>query len=545
MLQIRITLIFKTLYFWLPFLLLSFGILLSQKSELSTEFHKNNRKQLREKLPNNSVAIYFSAPVRNRANDVDFEYHQDPNFYYLTGWEEPHAVLLVYNTPQTDEEGTYSEKLYVRDRDARNEMWNGRQLGVSGALKMGFDRVVNKTEFSKQALDFDRFDTVLMFDFENDVRNRDNDTSDLYDLQKHFKKQINYPDDFDAVRYRLYQQIRTVNNEEVPSLKRRIYYMITSDKTLEDDPVIQDFLKIDEKTVLTDLKTRSAYLLKDYNFDIDQLSYIMASLREKKSPEEIILLKKAIRISTQGQIEVMKAIHPEMTEREVQGIHQLVFKIYGAAHEGYPSIVGAGDNACVLHYVTNDKTDLKKQLILMDLGAEYKGYTADVTRTIPVSGIFSPEQRAIYQIVFDAQTAGINAAINGTTFRAVSEATNEVVQKGLLALGLIEKKEEYRRYLPHGISHHIGLDVHDPGLYDKLSPSMVITVEPGIYIPEGSPCDPKWWNIGIRIEDDILITDTTPINLSSNAPRSWNDIEAMMAKKSALDNFVLPELSID
>ena len=545
MLQIRITLIFKTLYFWLPFLFLSFGILSAQKAELSKEFHKNNRQQLREKLPNNSVAIYFSAPVRNRANDVDFEYHQDPNFYYLTGWEEPHAVLLVYNTPQTDEEGTYSEKLYVRDRDARNEMWNGRQLGVSGALKMGFDRVVSKIEFSKQALDFDRFDTVLMFDFENDVRNRDNDTSDLYDLQKHFKKQINYPDDFDAVRYRLYQQIRTVNKEEVPSLKRKISYMITSDKTLEDDPVIHDFLQINEKTVLTDLKTRSAHLLKDYNFDIDQLSYIMASLREKKSPEEIILLKKAIRISAQGQIEVMKAIHPEMTEREVQGIHQLVFKIYGAAHEGYPSIVGAGDNACVLHYVTNDKTDLKKQLILMDLGAEYKGYTADVTRTIPVSGIFSPEQRAIYQIVFDAQTAGINAAINGTTFRAVSEATNEVVQKGLLALGLIEKKEEYRRYLPHGISHHIGLDVHDPGLYDKLSPSMVITVEPGIYIPEGSPCDPKWWNIGIRIEDDILITDTTPINLSSNAPRSWNDIEAMMAKKSALDNFVLPELSID
>lgn len=543
MLQIRITLIFKTLYFWLPFL--SFGILSAQKAELSKEFHKNNRQQLREKLPNNSVAVYFSAPVRNRANDVDFEYHQDPNFYYLTGWEEPHAVLLVYNTPQTDDEGTYNEKLYVRDRDARNEMWNGRQLGVSGALKMGFDRVVSKIEFSKQALDFDRFDTVLMFDFENDVRNRDNDTSDLYDLQKHFKKQINYPDDFDATRYRLYQQIRTVNKEEVPSLKRKISYMITSDKTLEDDPVIQDFLQINEKTVLTDLKTRSAFLLKDYNFDIDQLSYIMASLREKKSPEEIILLKKAIRISTQGQIEVMKAIHPEMTEREVQGIHQLVFKIYGAAHEGYPSIVGAGDNACVLHYVTNDKTDLKKQLILMDLGAEYKGYTADVTRTIPVSGIFSPEQRALYQIVYDAQTAGINAAINGATFRAVSEATNEVVQKGLLALGLIEKKEEYRRYLPHGISHHIGLDVHDPGLYDKLSPSMVITVEPGIYIPEGSPCDPKWWNIGIRIEDDILITETAPINLSSNAPRSWKDIEAMMAKKSALDNFVLPELSID
>ena len=143
----------------------------AQKSELSSEFHKKQRQQLREKLPNNSVAVYFSAPVRNRANDVDFEYHQDPNFYYLTGWEEPHAVLLVYNTTQTDEEGTYNEKLYVRDRNARNEMWNGLQLGVSGALKMGFDRVVNKTEFTKQVFDFDRFDTVLMFDFKNDVRN--------------------------------------------------------------------------------------------------------------------------------------------------------------------------------------------------------------------------------------------------------------------------------------------------------------------------------------------------------------------------------------
>ncbi|MFQ3340788.1 MAG: Xaa-Pro aminopeptidase [Flavobacteriaceae bacterium] len=545
MLKIRIILLFKTFVFWLLLLLLSSVMLSAQKSELSSEFHKNKRKQLREKLPNNSVAVYFSAPVRNRANDVDFEYHQDPNFYYLTGWEEPHAVLLVYNTLQTDSEGVYYEKLYVRDRNARNEMWNGRQLGVEGALKMDFDRVVSKNEFSKQELDFDRFDTVLMYDFANDVRNGAGDTSDLYDLQKHFKEQINYPNDFDAAHYRLYQSIKTASEEEVPSLKRKISYLMTNDPSLGEDPVIQDFLRIGEETVLTDLKTRSAFLLKDYNFDIDQLSNFMASLREKKAPVEIRLLKKAIRISTQGQVEVMKAMHSEMTEREVQGIHQLVFKKYGAAHEGYPSIVGAGDNACVLHYITNDKTNLKNQLILMDLGAEYKGYTADVTRTIPVSGRFSPEQRALYQIVYDAQTAGINAAFNGATFKAVSKATNEVVQKGLLALGLIEKEEEYRRYLPHGISHHIGLDVHDPGLYNTLSPSMVITVEPGIYIPEGSPCDPKWWNIGIRIEDDILITETTPINLSSDAPRSWEAIEALMAEKSALDDFILPELEIN
>jgi len=517
----------------------------AQKSELSTDFHKKRRQELRQKLPTNSVAVYFSAPVRNRANDVDFEYHPDPNFYYLTGWKEPHAVLLVYSAPQTDSEGVYYEKIYVRDRDARNEMWNGRQLGVEGAQKMDFERVRSKTEFSQEQKDFSDFDTVLIFDFKNDVRDNKSDTSDLFDLQKEFKNAINYPDNFDAERYRLYQRIRTVTESEVTNLKRRISYMMEEDTTLMEDPVIQDFMKVGEDMFLTDLKTRSAFLLRDYNFDIDQLSYLMASLREKKTEEEIRLIKKAVRISTQGQIEVMRAIHPGMTEREVQGIHQLVFKMYGAAHEGYPSIVGAGDNACVLHYITNDKTDLKNQLILMDLGAEYQGYTADVTRTIPVSGTFTPEQKALYQIVYDAQTAGINASVNGASFRAISEATNAVVQEGLLALGLIEKPEEFRRYLPHGIAHHIGLDVHDPGLYETLSPNMVITVEPGIYVPEGSPCDPKWWNIGIRIEDDILITEEGPVNLSNDAPRSWEEIEKVMREKSALDDFVLPELSID
>lgn len=321
--------------------------------------------------------------------------------------------------------------------------------------------------------------------------------------------------------------------------------MMERDSSLKDDPVIIDFMRVGEGTVLTDLKKQSAFLLKDYNFDINQLGSFMASLRENKTEEEILLIKKAVRISTQGQLEVMKAIHPEMTEREVQGIHQLVFKKYGAAHEGYPSIVGAGDNACVLHYITNDKTDLKNQLILMDLGAEYKGYTADVTRTIPVSGTFTPEQKALYQIVYDAQIAGINAAVAGASFTAISEATYEVVKTGLLELGLIQESKEYRRYLPHGIAHHIGLDVHDPGLYENLAPNMVITVEPGIYVPEGSPCDPKWWNIGIRIEDDILITAEGPVNLSKDAPRSWQEIEKVMLEKSALDDFILPPLTID
>jgi len=517
----------------------------AQKSELSSDFHRERRLQLREKLPSNSVAVFFSSPIRNRANDVDFEYHPDPNFYYLTGWNEPHAVLLVYSVPQNDAQGTYYEKLYVRERDARNEMWNGKRLGLEGAQKMGFDRVDLKQNFINEPHGFDQFDTVFMFDFKNDVRDT-SDPSDLFDLQKQFKQAIYFPENFDAKRYRLYQRIRQANPEEVPSIQRMINYYAQSDATLMDDPVIKDFMsKAEDETVLTDLKTRSAFLLKDYNFNIDQLGTYMAELREIKTPEEVQLLKKAIQISAQGQREVMKAIKPNMTEREVQGIHQLVYKKYGAAHEGYPSIVGAGDNACVLHYITNDKTDLKDQLILMDLGAEYNGYTADVTRTIPVSGTFSPEQRALYQIVYDSQTAGIKAAQVGASFSAIAAACNKVVQEGLMELGIIAAPEEYRRYLPHGVAHHIGLDVHDPGLYQNLQPQMIITVEPGIYIPKDSPCDPKWWNIGIRIEDDILITEKGPVNLSEDAPRAWDEIEALMKEKSALDAFTLPPLITD
>ena len=516
-----------------------------QKSELSADFHKNRRVELRQKLPSNSVAVFFSSPIRNRANDTDYVYHPDPNFFYLTGWNEPHAVLLVYNVPQEDEDGMYYEKLYVRERDARNEMWNGRQLGVEGAANMGFDRVESKRAFVQEPQNFDRFDSVMIFDFENDVRDNKNDSSDLFDLQQHFKNAIHYPENFDPQRYRLYQKIRTAAADEMPTIKRMISYYSSQDPTLLEDPIIKEFLEAQEATSLVDLQTRTAYLTREFNFDIDQLSYLMASLREKKQAEELRLLKKAIQISAQGQIEVMKALHPAMTEREVQGIHQLVYKKYGAAHEGYPSIVGAGENACVLHYITNDKKDLKNQLILMDLGAEYNGYTADVTRTIPVSGKFSPEQKALYQIVYEAQNAGIQAAQKGASFRAIGEACGAVVKKGLMDLGLIETPEEYRRYLPHGVAHHIGLDVHDPGIYDKLDTDMVITVEPGIYVPEGSPCDPKWWNIGIRIEDDILITENGPINLSAAAPRAWDAIEKLMAEDSPLDDFKLPALNVD
>ena len=247
-------------------------------------------------------------------------------------------------------------------------------------------------------------------------------------------------------------------------------------------------------------------------------------------------------ISVVGQIEIMKAMHPDMSETEIQGVHEFVYKKYGAEYEGYPSIVGGGHNGCILHYIENNKTKVGNDLVLMDLGAEYHGYTADVTRTIPANGKFSPEQKAIYNVVYEAQEAGIAAARVGNAFRATHRAAQKVINKGLIALGILKSENEAHTYFPHGTSHYIGLDVHDPGNYGPYKENMVISVEPGIYIPEGSPCDEKWWGIAVRIEDDILITENGPVNLSAKAPRKADEIEKLMKESSVLNNFNLPKL---
>ena len=313
-----------------------------------------------------------------------------------------------------------------------------------------------------------------------------------------------------------------------------------------DDKLVKDTLLVEYKKAInerqrTELKRQMQFQLS--NLDAETLGGIMDELREVKHPEEVELLKKAIYISAVGQVEVMKAMHPNMSEREIQGIHEFVFKKYGAEYEGYPSIVGGGHNGCVLHYITNNKPRVGSDLVLMDLGAEYHNYTADVTRTIPANGKFSEEQRAIYDIVYEAQEAGIAASVVGASIRAPHYAAVEIIEKGLMALGIIQDASEVRQYFPHGTSHYLGLDVHDAGTYAPLKHNTLITVEPGIYIPEDSPCDPKWWGIAVRIEDDILITDNGPVNLSAFAPRTSTAIESMMQQPSVLDDFLLPELS--
>jgi len=478
---------------------LSFGFSQDGTPEdyLSKEFHKDRREALRKNMPSNSVAVFFANPIRNRANDVDYVYHQDPNFYYLTGYKEPHAVLVVFSENQSDENGmSYNEKLYVQERNARAEQWTGRRLGVEGAkIELGFDSVYNGSAFLNSGINFTAFDKVMYHDFRDDYRDTRN-TADLYDLVQAFKTQI-----------------KLVNNYTIEN------------KT--DDIEVDASSNLEAEIVKTDTRT---------------LSRLMAGLREVKTEEEMVLLKKAVRISAMGQREIMKAMHTGMSETEIQGIHEYIYKIYGSEYEGYPSIVGAGNNGCVLHYIENSKMKVENDLVLMDLGAEYHGYTADVTRTIPANGKFNKEQKAIYDIVYNAQEAGIQATIVGNTMQSPDTAARRVVYQGLIDLGIVKNESEARQYFPHGTSHHIGLDVHDPGTYGALQANMVITVEPGIYIPDGSDCDPKWYGIAVRIEDDILITENGPINLSAEAPRTSNEIEKLMKEKSVLNALKLPKL---
>lgn len=456
---------------------------------LDKSWHKERRQKLRESMPANTVAVFFANAVRNRSNDVDYTYHQDPNFYYLTGYREPGAALFVFKDKQTAANGTqYDEIIFVQERNAQAEMWTGRRLGADGVkAQLGLDQAFNGSAFKKYNVDFSKFAEIFFFDFKNDVRDNARDSADLYSLIEDFKVKINYP---------------------------------KKDATT---------LTVAPEQPKNNLNTRGLYKL-------------MADLRGVKTKEELVLLRKAVMISCVGQAEVMKAIEPGMSEREVQGIHEYVYKKYQAEDLGYPSIVGGGHNGCILHYVDNYKPSLtNKELILMDLGAEFHGYTADITRTIPVNGKFSPEQKAIYELVLKAQEASMKACKPGVEMGQLTTVSREIINKGLADLGIIKSAEERHMYFPHGVSHHIGLDVHDAG-GRTLQENMALTIEPGIYIPDDSQCDKKWWGIAVRIEDDYLVNKEGCELLSGFAPRTVADIEAMMKQPSPLDKFKLPNI---
>ena len=430
---------------------------------LSPAFHADRRAAVKKQLSDKGVGIFFASQTRQRSNDTDFQYAQNKNFYYLTGLDEPNAVLLVFKQPVNLLGKSGTEFIFVQNRDPFKELWTGKILGIDGfRAKSGMENIFINDQFNANLLPMANIDSVFS----------------LYRTEGIFSK-----------------------------------YKTKEDPLSRMAGIVDSLITALNKPVAT----RSTMA-------------IMRNLRGIKTTEEIALIKKAVSISVLGHNDVMRAIKPGMKEFQAQAIMEYHFKNNGSEYPGYGSINGAAENACVLHYVTNLKTIKNGELLLSDCAAEYHGYSADVTRTVPANGKFSEAQKALYEIVLAAQDAGIAASQAGAPMANVDAASRAVVNAGLIKLGIAKNDMEARTYFPHGTSHHLGLDVHDLGPR-VLQPGVVITVEPGIYIPAGSKCDKKWWNIGIRIEDDILITEKGPENLSAGSPRTVADIEKMAKQK--------------
>jgi Xaa-Pro aminopeptidase len=501
---------------------------------LTPAFHAARRQALRDLMPPNSVTVIFAYPERVFSNDIDYTYHPNPDMYYFSGYREPNAMLLIFKEMQADGDSSYNELFFVQHRDARAELFTGKRLGVEGVKStLGFKRVYNGEDFGKFPIDLKKFKIIL------DILP---DTSFFFTAGSlpylvtslHSKAGIkpgnkNLNHDLTIIyEYGNAKNLSRILTNMKPRLNTDAY---------QNDPLIRELLAKPDSLTLIDVKKKYKELNSTmiYNQNTN-------ALRGIKTPEELVLLKKSIEISSIAHSEAMRAVRPDMSERELEGIMLYVHKKYGAEDEGYPPIVGAGANSCILHYEENNLTEVKNQLVLMDVGSMYHGYSADVTRTFPANGKFSDEQKAIYQIVYEAQEEAFNYCKEGVSFDSLESKTTQVLAAGLLKQGLIKEAKQVKTYYPHGMSHHLGLDVHDNGNYDLLRENMVITVEPGIYIPAGSACDKKWWNIGVRIEDDVLIGKNGCTLLSGLAPRQWADIEKTIAEKSIFDEAKFPAL---
>lgn len=510
----------------------------NQSLKLSKEFFQQRRNEVIKKMPPNSVAVFFSNPIRNRSNDVDFHYHQDPDFYYLTGLKEPNSVLLLFSNPQPSVNGvSYNDLLFCQAKNPIFEMWNGKLLGKEGGkTELGFENVELNSEFAK--FNFGGFSKILFLPKIDNAGDNNNNPTSLYGLISQFKASAKIPNNFDIEKYKIYDIIKTSNDINSHAVTNIITRELLYNPDLQNDKLITGFTKAESLKDKENIRKK----IPPVRLDGHSLDIILDELREIKTPDELKILKRAIEISSIAQMEIMKALDTTYNEREIQGVHEFVYKKYGAEYEGYPSIIGAGHNGCILHYTDNNTNKIGNKLVLMDAGAEYEGYTADITRTIPANGKFTPEQKAIYELVLKAQNAGISLCKAGNDFRAAHDTAFKIIAQGLLQLGITKNVKETNKYFPHGSSHYLGLDVHDRGTFGVLKPNSVITVEPGIYIRENSPCDKKWWGIAVRIEDDILITENEPIILSGMAPRTVEEIEKLMQQKSVLNDFVLPEL---
>ncbi|GMR21605.1 MAG: Xaa-Pro aminopeptidase [Gammaproteobacteria bacterium] len=413
------------------------------------------------------VAIIPTSPIRVRNRDVEYPYRPDSDFYYLTHFPEPEAVAVLV---PGREHGEYI--LFCRERDIEKEIWDGRRAGQEGAREhYGAD----------DSFPIDDIDEILPGLLEN----RD----------KVYYGMGRYPD-FDT---RLMDWVNDVrararNGVHAPG----------------------EFVNID---------------------------HLLHEMRLFKRPEEIRLMKQAAKVSCQGHKRAMRVCRPGMMEYQLEAELHYEFKRGGAQSPAYSSIVGGGENACILHYVENSAELKDGDLLLIDAGAEIDGYAADITRTFPVNGKFSQQQRTIYELVLQAQLAAIDQVKPGNHWNDPHEAAIQVLAEGLCELDLLNgncdeliEKGHYKKFYMHRTGHWLGMDVHDVGDYKLddtwrlLEPGMVMTVEPGLYIAGGDKSiDERWWNIGVRIEDDVLITRQGCEVLSKDAPKTIDEIEALMA----------------
>lgn len=432
--------------------------------------YQQRRKTLLAKMPISSVAVIFSAPQVTRNADCEYPYRQDSNFRYLTGFNEPEAVLVLVKKSEIDTESV----LFNRKQDPIAEIWSGRRLGQTAALEqLGIDRALPFDEISEQLY-------LLL----NGV-----------DVVYHAEGQYAYADH--------------ILSTTLERLRLGLSKNLRAPATLTDwRPWLHE-------------------------------------MRLFKSSEEIAVMRRACEISAGAHTRAMKICRPGLFEYQLEGEIHHEFTRHGARYPAYGTIVGSGDNGCILHYTENKSKLRDGDLVLIDAGCEYQGYAADITRTFPVNGKFSPPQRAIYDIVL----ASINKALQlfrpGISIHDVNQEVIKLMINRLLDLGILQgnaeellAKQAHRSFFMHGLSHWLGMDVHDVGNYCSpeknriLEVGMVLTVEPGLYIAPNAQVPAEYRGIGIRIEDDILITENGNENLTASVVKETGAIEALMTAKN-------------
>ncbi len=456
---------------------------------------KARRARVIERLGPDAMAIFWSAPTRVYSTDVDYEYRQESNLFYLTGIDQPESVLVLMPGNETRK-----EILFVRDADTRREHWNGHSLTPAEASALsGVPTVLTTSQFEPFI--------ASMFSKRSGPA----------------PSPTEYVKFFDAL---------TENRAKLAVLLEP-----QSDLSAPPGHAAQFAARLRERF---------------FGFGVQDVGPVLAELRQIKTAYEQTILRKSVDISNEAHRAGMRAAAPGKYEYEVEAAIEEVYLRSGAMSWGYPSIVGSGPNATILHYQKSSRKMEPGDLLLVDAAGNYQGLTGDITRTYPVSGTYTREQRDIYEIVFAAQQAGEKAAKAGGQARDIQAACDEVLRAGLVKLGLVTDGTgmQFKIWATHGVSHWIGLDVHDVGTRRPLAPGMAFTIEPGIYIREVAlddlpktpanaafiekvrPLVQKYKDIGVRIEDSYLLTPAGLDRLSASVPRSIDEVERFLKQNS-------------